>query len=297
LLYDVTDPREPKKLGFYEVDSRSPLGTHELYLTTQGDRALVLAASPYTDYYTHDESHDVHIVDVSDPANPEKLSEFDPRSLDEVPEDFNGYHWNAPDGKVRPVFSHSTMTDVNGQYAFLSMWDLGTVILDISDPENPEYLGKTEFASDQQGAAHSSTLAKGGTLLIETREVYDPVKEGYEEAYGYTRIFDIKDKKNPKLLSEFKTDLTYDIPEDPNEQVTFSKTVHDPKVLGNTLYLSYYAGGVVAVDITNPENPEQIGQYVPENSDVWGTFVHRDYILASDIGSGLKVLLKNNGNK
>jgi hypothetical protein len=293
LLYDVTDPYNPEKLGFWEV-YKGTRGTHELYLTTQGNRAVVLAANPYADYYSHGEQKDFQIVDVSDPTNPQTIYQFDPRSLEEVADDFNGYHWQSPDGKTRPVFNHSTMVD--GKYAYVSMWDLGTVIFDIQDPANPVYLGRTDYASDQQGSAHSATVAHGGNILIETREVYDPVKEGYEVAYGYTRIFDIKDKSKPKLLSEFKTDLTHDVPEDPNQQNTFSKTVHDPKVHGNTLYLSYYAGGVVAVDITNPSNPTQIGQYQPENSNVWGVFVDRNYILASDIGSGLKVLQKNNSH-
>ena len=289
LLYDVTNPAEPEKLGFYEVTKKTS-GTHELYLTVQGDRAIVVAENPYADYYSKGAEKDFQIVDVSNPADPQKLWEFDPRSLEEIPEDFNGYHWYAPDGKTRPVFNHSTMVDETGKYAYVSMWDLGTVIFDISNPEQPEYLGRTDFASDQQGAAHSATLAKGGTVLIETREVYNPTKAGYEQAYGYTRIFDIKDKTNPTLLSEFKTDLVDNV----EDGTTFANTVHDPKVRGNTLYLSHYAGGVYAVDITNPAEPVQIGQYTPDQSDVWGVFVDRNYILASDIGSGLKVLLKNN---
>ncbi|MDP5277064.1 hypothetical protein Q5Y73_23480 [Chengkuizengella sp. 2205SS18-9] len=293
LLYDVTNPVEPQKLGFWEV-AKSTLGTHELYLTTQGNRAIVLAASPYTDYFTQGESRDFQIVDVSDPTNPETLWQFDPRTLPEVDESFDGYFWDSPDGKVRAVFNHSTMVDETGKYAYISMWDLGTLIFDIQDPENPTYLGRTDFAAHQQGSAHSSAIAKGGTVLIETREVYVPVKDGYEESYGYTRIFDIKDKTNPVLLSEFKTDLTTDIP--PTNNVTFAKTVHDPKVRGNTLYLSYYAGGIIAVDITDASNPTEIARYTPEYSDIWGVFVDRNYILASDIGSGLKVLQKNNSN-
>ncbi len=175
------------------------------------------------------------------------------------------------------------------------MWDLGTVIFDIKDPENPVYLGRTDYASHQKGAAHSAALARGGNILIETREVSNPVGAGYENAYGYTRIFDIKDKTNPTLLSEFKTDLTHDIdPENP--VVTFDNTVHDPKVHGNTLYLSYYSGGVISVDITDPSNPTEIGRYTPDRSNVWGVFVDRNYVLASDMGQGLKVLLKTNTN-
>ncbi|GAE25974.1 hypothetical protein JCM9140_1999 [Halalkalibacter wakoensis JCM 9140] len=290
LLYDVTDPTDPKKLGFYELDRRIT-GTHELYLTTQGNRALVLTSSPYADYYTHGEQEDFQIIDVTDPTNPEKMWGWDPRELEEIPEDFNGYHWHAPDGKTRPVFNHSVITDNNAQYAYVSMWDLGTVIFDIKDPENPVFLGRTDYRDDQKGAAHSAALARGGTILIETREVSNPVGVGYESAYGYTRIFDIKDKTNPILLSEFTTDLTYQEP----FINTFAKTVHDPKVHGNTLYLSYYSGGVVMVDITNPSNPVQIGQYTPEDADVWGVFVDRNYILASDMGQGLKVLTRGQG--
>ncbi len=104
-------------------------GTHELYLTQQGNKAVVLTANPYADYYSHGEEHDFQIVDVSDPTNPETLWQFDPRSLPEVSEEFNGYHWNAPDGKTRPVFAHSVMADQTGKYAYVSMWDLGTIYL------------------------------------------------------------------------------------------------------------------------------------------------------------------------
>ncbi|WP_416145525.1 LVIVD repeat-containing protein [Planococcus koreensis] len=289
LLYDVTDPANPEKLGYWETYA-STRGTHELYLTMQGDRALVFASNPYADFYSGGEQKDFQIVDVSNPAEPETLWQFDPRSLPEVPDSFNGYNWNAPDGKSRAVFNHSVITDHNAQFAYVSMWDLGTVIFDIKDPENPVFVGRTDFSSEQQGAAHSAALAKGGNVLIETREVSSPVRPGYEKSYGYTRIFDIKDKSNPKLLSEFKTDLTEKVEDGP----TFANTVHDPKVHGNTLYLSHYAGGVYAVDITDPSKPEQIGQYTPDQADVWGVFVDRNYVLASDMGQGLKILLKNN---
>lgn len=293
LLYDVTNPYNPQKLGFYPLDRRIT-GTHELFLTTQGNRVLVLTSSPYSDYYTQGVEKDFQILDVSDPTKPARIWQFDPRILPEVPQNFNGYHWTDPLNRARALFNHSVITDNNAQFAYVSMWDLGTVIFDIKDPSNPIYLGRTDYRSDQKGSAHSAALAKGGNILIETREVSNPVGSGYESAYGYTRIFDISDKTKPKLLSEFKTELTFDIPPTSEGRITFAKTVHDPKVLGNTLYLSYYSGGVLAVDITNPSNPVEIGRYTSDQANVWGVFVDRNYILASDMGQGLKVLLKNN---
>jgi hypothetical protein len=52
LLYDVSDPYNPKKLGFYKFSDRRITGTHELYLVQQGNRLLLLNSSPYADYYT-----------------------------------------------------------------------------------------------------------------------------------------------------------------------------------------------------------------------------------------------------
>jgi hypothetical protein len=292
LLYDVTNPYEPKKLGFWALDKKVR-GTHELYLTVQNGRPLVLTANPYADYYTHGEEKDFQLVDVSNPAEPQTLYQFDPRSLPEVPEDFDGYNWIDKHGKTRAVFNHSTMADVNGTTAYLSFWDLGTIVLDINNPENPTYLGRTDFSENQQGSAHSAALAKGGNVLIETREVYNPTKEGYEQAYGYTRIFDIKDKSKPKLLSEFRTELVDDV----QYGLTFANTVHDPKVQGNTLYLSHYGGGVRSVDISDPSNPVEIGKYIPERSNIWGVDVAGDYVYASDMGTGLKVLQQTDGEE
>jgi hypothetical protein len=292
LLYDVSNPYQPNKLGFWALDKKVR-GTHELYLTVQDGRPLVLTANPYADYYTHGEEKDFQLVDVSNPAKPQTLYQFDPRSLPEVPEDFDGYNWIDKHGKNRAVFNHSTMADVNGTTAYLSFWDLGTIVLDINNPENPTYLGRTDFSENQQGSAHSAALAKGGNVLIETREVYNPTKEGYEQAYGYTRIFDIKDKTNPKLLSEFRTELVDDV----QYGLTFANTVHDPKVQGNTLYLSHYGGGVRSVDISDPSNPVEIGKYIPERSNIWGVDVAGDYVYASDMGTGLKVLQQTDGEE
>ena len=42
----------------------------------------------------------------------------------------------------------------------------------------------------------------------------------------------------------------------------------------------------------DPSNPVEVGSYVSDKANVWGVFVDRNYILASDMGQGLKVLQK-----
>ncbi|RZT21742.1 LVIVD repeat-containing protein [Fictibacillus sp. BK138] len=301
VLYDVTDPKNPKKLGFWKTPSELPTGTHEFWLTEQNNRVLVLA----TNYMAHrykDKGVDVHdfsIVDVTDPSNPKELSNWDPT---EVGDGFNGdYQYQDENGAQRTAFLHSVIADQTGKYAYLSYWDLGTVILNIEDPANPKFVGRTKFERHVQGAAHSAALAHGGNILIETRENFnpDPNDPAFERGWGYVRIYDIKDKSNPVLLSTFRT-LNSMVQIKAGERKPGSYTVHDPKVRGNTLYLSHYADGIRMVDLTDPANPVEVGSYVSDKANVWGVFVDRNYILASDMGQGLKVLQKNadfNANK
>ncbi|MBG9545317.1 hypothetical protein ACOSZF_07445 [Cytobacillus firmus] len=60
VLYDVTNPREQKELGFWE-DTSGARGTHELYLTVQGNNVYVLTANCYADLYSHGEKMDVNM--------------------------------------------------------------------------------------------------------------------------------------------------------------------------------------------------------------------------------------------
>jgi hypothetical protein len=265
-------------------------GTHELYLTTQGDRALVLTANIYADYYTEGEFHDFSIVDVSDPTDPVELYNWDPREL-VAAEDFNGLYYTDEEGASRTAFAHSVITDTRGHFAYISYWDLGTIIMDIRNPENPKVVGHTSFEREVQGAAHSAALARGGNILIETREVFnpDPADPEFERGWGYTRIYDIRDKSNPKLIGDFRTDNSME-QIDPETRRPGTYTVHDPKVRGNTLYLSHYSDGVRMVDISDPSNPKEIASYVPDGANVWGVYLDRRYIYGSDMGSGLKVL-------
>ncbi|SES26836.1 LVIVD repeat-containing protein [Salipaludibacillus aurantiacus] len=289
VIYDVTNPEKPVELGFWETPEAhlNGGGTHELYLTTQGNRALLLAANSGSYRRSGGAIHDFTIVDVSNPAEPEELFQFDPATV--IPNVDNNYRFVDEHGQSRSISVHSVIADTTGKYAYLSAWDMGTVILDISNPEDPEYVGRTSFEKDVQGAAHSAALAKGENVLIETREVFNPTRHGYEQGFGYVRIYDIKDKSDPKLLSNFQTDNAA------NKTTGYPGfTVHDPKVQGNTLFLSHYFDGVRVVDITDPSAPEEIGAYVPEKANIWGVFAHRNYILASDMESGLKVLQKNN---
>jgi hypothetical protein len=306
-LWDVTDPTNPQRLALYEATGT--FGSHEIWLQRRGNHAYVYTAIPFSEFDTSPDGGttpgraDFRIVDVSDPTNPTDVGEWGAwAKLGLFP-----FHTDE-NGVERANFVHSVIG--RGQRAYLSYWDLGTVILDVSDPANPIYLGRTEFAPNEEGNAHSSWLGKRSKLLIQTDEDFDPSSsEALETAWGYARFFDISDPSNPVQISTFKLPSTTQFPP-PKEFHYYS--VHDPKVRGRLAYFSWYSEGVVILNISRPANPRLVAQFIPEPAAdpqgffappdvefpfVWGVFPYRErLVLVSDINSGLWIIKLRGGD-
>lgn len=307
-LWDVTKPAHPQRLSLYAAPGTN--GSHEIWMATRGHRAYVYTAIPFSELTTSPDfdpvtfsatipgEPDFRIIDVTDPAAPVKVGEWGAwAELGVSPLSGQGNEFAAS-------FTHSVITNRRATRAYLSYWDLGTIILDISHPANPSLVGRTTYASREEGNAHSAWLGRGGRLLIQTDEDFDPEGDATTEpGWGYPRFFDISNPASPKQLATFKLPTTTQVP----PPVGFF-SVHDPKVRGGRAYLSWYSEGVVVLDVSRPANPRFVAQFVPPpTSDprgffgpfflndpsnppfpfVWGTYVYRNVVLASDINSGL----------
>jgi hypothetical protein len=311
-LYDVTNPATPRRLALHETPDTD--GSHEIAFKQVGDHAYVYTAIPFSELATSPDFNpdtfsadtpgepDFRIVDVSDPRDPVQVgawgawAEIDVSPLEGL-------------GTFPVNFVHSVMLNRRGTRAYLSYWDLGTVTLDITDPSEPTFVGRTRFASKEEGNAHSSWLGKNERLLIQTDEDFDPSPSpGIEQAWGYPRFYDVRDPAEPVQLATFKLPSTTAFP--PPFPGFFS--VHDPKVQGNLAYFSWYSEGVVVVSIADPRHPRKVAQFspppardprglfdlelgTPENPHpafpfVWGVYVSGNTVVASDINSGLWVL-------
>jgi hypothetical protein len=292
-LYDVTDPRRPRVLGRY--DSGRPTatvsgtgGVHELWLGAARGRAYVYAAVPDSEIRTARGSAttdprrlkpgrpDLRIVDVTAPLRPREIGGWGAwKSL--------GIHPRGdgnPENYHRRSFAHSVRVDRSLQRAYVSYWATGTVILDVRNPARPRLLGRTV---PREGSAHSADLMAGGRILVET----------HEQAGGVPSYWDISNPRRPRFLSHF---VVKGYEED---------SVHDPKVRGPLTYFSWYGRGVVVAEtLGGATRPKLLAGWVPTtrwlNPDfdlcetacpqVWGVFLYRDLVLASDMNSGLYVL-------
>lgn len=158
-LVDITDPRNPRDLGFFD-SGRPARGVHELDVTVQNGRVLALLAVPYSSAAN---DGDLRIVDITDPNRPKQLAAWGP-ALAGLPTEGIGCN--------RSVNAHSVKSAPDGMRAFVSFWDAGLIILDISDPAAPRYLGRA-FAPQSEGAVHSVDLtAEGFAVVAEEDDVF-----------------------------------------------------------------------------------------------------------------------------
>lgn len=296
-LYDVTRPAAPKLLSIVPTE---PRGSHEIWLAASRGRAWVYTALIGSEVRSSPDGRtpgepDFRIFDVSDPRDARQIGGWGAwKQLGIRPQPQAG-------SRARGNFVHSVITNAAATRAYLSYWDLGTVILDISRPSAPRYLGRTATNRWRPANTHSAWLARGGKILLET----------HERTGGKVAIYDISSERRPRLLSQFgltrgmlagRGGSMSDV-----AGMSLTDSVHDPKARGNIAFFSWYGQGVVAADISNPRRPRFLARYLPAPSrdreellcpgrrctSVWGVDVAGDIVVASDLNSGLWVLRLN----
>ncbi len=174
-LIDITDPRHPQRLSLFTTED----GVHELNVTVTPDgQTLALLALPFLE--PRDVSPDgtggtgdLIIVDISDPTNPVAVSEWG--VLDE-PELGPDVFANVQRGSYPVALLHSVRANRAGTLLYLSYWDAGVIMLDISDPEDPKYVGRTTYSSAAEGNAHSVATTADEKLLVQADEDFSPTK-------------------------------------------------------------------------------------------------------------------------
>ena len=139
---------------------------------------------------------------------------------------------------------------IQGNYAFVGHQHgpEGTTILDISDPRQPKIVNRLMTAHP---ASHSHKVRVVGDVMIVNSEI-EPGK-GDRKTYpdGGFRIYDIKDKTNPKLITFVKTHARGVHRFDMDENYAYISTEMDGFV-GNIL---------VIYDIRNLSKPVEVSRW------------------------------------
>jgi hypothetical protein len=131
----------------------------------------------------------------------------------------------------------------------------GTTILDISDPRKPKVLSQIMCSHPW---SHTHKVRVVGDIMVVNSEREPGKGNAREYPEGGFRIYDVKDKTNPQLITFHKT---------------YGKGVHRFDMDENYAYLSTemegYVGNILVIyDIRNPSKPVEVGRWCMENQHV-----------------------------
>jgi hypothetical protein len=296
-LFDVTTPSSPKELGFLST-GMAARGVHEFWAFKRGTRVYALLIVSFSDTRDLSKRGDVRVADITDPANPVEIGNWGLKNV--FPASQVAAIQNSGQGCFRFRFGHGADASADGTTAYISYWDWGIKILNITNPAAPTLVGTTTYQPDEDGDSHSSYLANGGKLMLGADEDLPPPgnckapAQHREKGWGYLRIFDISKPAAPTQVGEYRTPNSMQASR--NRKGDY--TIHNPVVVGSRAYLSWYTDGLRVLDIGNPRAPSEIARFVPPASkdpqhvlpyapEVWGVVVNDGLIALSDMNSGL----------
>ena len=152
-IYDVTDPTKPHALKQNFLPKAN--GIHNTYIWEDDEGNAYLLAVDDVDL------RDVIVVDITNPASPKEITRVGAPDWPDL--DFSEVEGPA-------VFLHDVW--VQDSIAYLSYWDAGLVLLDVSDPANPVFLGDSTYPNPDksglppEGNGHVAVPTADGDLVI-----------------------------------------------------------------------------------------------------------------------------------
>jgi hypothetical protein len=280
-IWDVTDPANPTELSFLST-GRGSRGVHELTVRQRGDRWFAYLAVSNSEA-SSDGRGDLRIVDVTDPRQPLEVVDWGARRDAGLQVGTGSQCAPACRGSVPQAFLHSVALSPDGRTAYLSYWDLGVIVLDVSEPATPRWLGRYVEPAAAEGNTHSVALAHDGKLALVADETFGP-------PWGRLRLVDVQDSSNPIQVGSFET--ANSAAGTPGEQYAY--TIHNPLTDDrdpNRAYLAWYADGVRLIDVSDASRPVELTSWVPPHDPfVWSVSFMNDLVLVGDVNNGVYVL-------
>jgi hypothetical protein len=310
-LWDVTAPAAPVALGSYNTGCCTR-GLHEFEVQHRADlgRTFAYATVP-TSEYVEDAGPspsgrrdqlgrgDFRLIDITDPSNPFEVSNWGVIH-NSVEHNVAGQGCDA-DGE----YGHGADPSEDGKLVFLSWWDSGFIAVDLTNPANPVFKGRTVYPANADGDAHSSNYDEGRKLLFTADEDFCKASgSGIEKGFGYLRVYDYSRLRYPTQIGEYRTPNSLGT----DDQAAGDFTIHNPLLVGTDVYASWYTDGVRIIDVSNARAPREVAYFVPpaaqnpvkprqrgvlpSTTQIWGVAVDEGtgLIYASDMNSGLWIL-------
>jgi len=236
-LYDIADRRRPREISFFPTQNR---GVHrfdvqgtQVFLSTgwEGFRSNILA-----------------IVDVAQPTKPTLVGRWWFEGL-------QGDGFGPPDYWVHLALAR-------GDRAYVACGVAGVRIVDITDRSRPATVSGVQWNPPYTPPTHTFLpvphLIRNRRFAVVTDE--DVIDNVLEDPPAFMWILDITDETRPVPVATYQAD--------PDGLVVPGKRfgAHQPWEHireDNVVFVTWFSGGLRAVDISDPYRPREVGRYIP----------------------------------
>jgi hypothetical protein len=279
----LDDPRHPQKIS--EFTEGVTAGVHSAFIHHQPQYGTHV-------YLTNNGTNAMHVIDITDPANPRDVAQ-----------------WRSPSpdggGSLHDI-------DVQDGIAYLSNWNDGLIVLDVGNglrggsPANPQFVTQYKYDLNElyrhvevDGGAgfirgtHTAWRFKDYVIISDEVFPSEPqagTRDGSaSRAYGTLQVIDISDWDNPRSVAWYT-------PEDGG--------VHNVWIEGDVLYMGAYNSGFRVFDISGELrgdlraqgreiahlNTADMEGNVPNQAMTWGVVVKNGLAYVNDNHNGLWIV-------
>jgi hypothetical protein len=250
-IYDISkDCTKPRLLSTYDFGARAP---HEFFLWKDPKHpGRVLAYVTHAFY-----APDLTVIDLTDPTAPKLVSAF------MMPTEVASGTGDVVGTQNPASYIHSIAVSDDGTRAYIGNWDYGTFVADTSglaDPAGvPVITPLSPTPLDYGANVHGNVPIPGRKYGVMVQEEY--AAAGRSCPFGWLRMADITDPTSLKLAGEYK------LPENDCAKAKAANgtfTAHNQTNFPSLTLLTWYSGGLRAVDTTDPNRPIEAGVFVPK---------------------------------
>lgn len=233
LVFDVREPLAPRLIGRFDSGGA---GVHRIVWT--GGRYAHVSAIPagFGDRIWM-------VIDMSDPELPVEAGRF------VLPEP-------EPDG-ARYAAHHALL---DGDVAYLGYCDAGMIVLDVTDFRRPRELARLTW--EPGGETHTCLPLPGRRLVVATDE---QLKDGPGAPPRLVHVIDVADPSRPRVVSacpepvgDFRDRPLRFGPHNLHENRAGSYRSE------RIVFVTYFNAGVRVYDLADPEQPVEVGHWLPE---------------------------------
>ncbi|HEY7838973.1 MAG TPA: putative Ig domain-containing protein [Terriglobales bacterium] len=290
-FFDVTDPAHPLLLGTWQSGVQ---GVSDVQLLPENGSIYALAAVPNSENaQTANPEGDLRVLDVTDPTAPREIGNWGLMKATGIPA---GLMYMGQDQRV---FLDSISISNDLKTAYLSYWDGGVVLLDVSQPTviNPNNAGifvnhltypttaaaTTTTPSAPEGNTHETLpVDNGAEMLIVDRVCASgtPLNPALavvcgpqnstalspSNGWGYLRTYALPTPNSFSLGGFFITGQSTSAPAPDNGIYTANDLAWNGNLDHPHAYVGWMSSGLVDLDISSIAAPQMLATFVPADT-------------------------------